>query len=325
MSYTHLTEEERYQIHAMIVAGSSVRAIADSLQRSPSTISREVRRNCGQRGYRPKQAHTLARGRARACRQRPRITLEQWRQVSERLRDGWSPEEIAGRARLEDSLKISHEWIYQFVYADKSAGGGLHTNLRCQKQRRKRYGSGRQRRGQIADRVGIEERPASVNDRSEIGHWEADTIRGKNQRGSCVTVVERMSRFTRLGKLNRSTAKKTAERLRKRLQPFADVVSSITSDNGKEFTAHRQISQSLDCEFYFADPYASWQRGTNENTNGLIRQYLPKSRDLRTLTGSEIRMIENRLNHRPRKCLGYLTPHEVLYNERLEMTVALRS
>jgi IS30 family transposase len=245
--------------------------------------------------------------------------------VARLLRDDWSPEEIAGRTRLEKSLKISHEWIYQFVYADKADGGDLHTHLRCRKQRRKRYGSGRQRRGQLADRVGIEERPESANARSEVGHWEADTIRGKNQRGGCVTVVERVSRFTRLGKLNRLTAKMTAERLRKRLASLADAVSSITSDNGKEFAAHRQVSQGLDCEFYFADPYASWQRGTNENTNGLIRQYLPKSRDLLTLTGPEIRSIENRLNHRPRKCLGYLTPHEVLFEQRTEMTVALRS
>jgi len=325
MSYTHLTKEERYQIRAMLIAEFSLREIAQRLGRNVGTISREIRRNRGQRGYRPKQAQELAEQRAQACRRRYRITYGQWRCVERLIRRDWSPEQVAARTRLEGTVQISHEWIYQFVYADKSLGGDLHAHLRCQKQRRKRYGSGQQRRGQIVDRIGIDQRPSAADDRSEIGHWEADTIIGKGRKGACLTAVERQSRFTRLAKLNRRTAQATARRLRDRLKPLVRAVRTITFDNGKEFANHHWVSNDLSCEAYFADPYASWQRGTNENTNGLIRQYLPKNRDMTTLTGAEIRMIENRLNHRPRKCLGYLTPHEVLHKTQKSLTVAPRS
>lgn len=222
-------------------------------------------------------------------------------------------------------MRVSHEWIYQFVYADKLLGGDLHTHLRCQKQYRKRYGSGKQRRGRLIDRVGVELRPAAANERAEIGHWEADTIIGRGWQGACLTVVERLSRYTRLAKLHRRTARATVCQLRNRLKPLIKAVRTITGDNGKEFGDHRRICSALECDFYFTDPYASWQRGTNENTNGLIRQYLPKSRNLATLTGPEVRMIENRLNFRPRKCLGYLTPHEVFHDTQLQLTVAPRS
>jgi transposase, IS30 family len=325
MSYTHLTREERYQTWALLGAGYSQRQIARRLGRSPSTVCREIRRNCGQRGYRSKQAHNLAQDRASTCRRRPRITPEQWRCVAQLIRRDWSPEQIAERTRLEGAVQISHEWIYQFIYADKQLGGDLHRHLRCQKKRRKRYGGGRQHRGRIVDRLGIEHRPRAADERSEIGHWETDTIIGKGKHSTCLTAVERLSRFTRLAKLHRRTARVTTRRLCRRLKPLVHAVHTITGDNGKEFSDHRRISAGLDCEFYFADPYASWQRGTNENTNGLIRQYLPRSRDMNTLTGGEIQKIEKRLNQRPRKCLGYLTPHEVFYDTRLKLTVAPRS
>ena len=175
MNYTHLTEEERYQIRAMLVAEFSIREIAQRLGRSASTICREIRRNRGQRGYRPKQAQEQAEQRASACRSRCRITPEQWRCVRRLLQRDWSPEQVAERTWLEGTVQVSHEWIYQFVYADQAVGGDLHTHLRCQKQRRKRYGSGRQRRGQIIGRVGIEQRPSAADERVEVGHWEADT------------------------------------------------------------------------------------------------------------------------------------------------------
>lgn len=325
MNYTHLTKEERYQIRAMMIAGYSLRQIAQSLERAASSISREMQRNRGQRGYRPRQAHEVARTRARVCRRRHRITLEQWRLVERLIRLDWSPEEIAERTRLESTVQISPEWIYQYIYADKALGGDLHAHLRCQRKRRKRYGSGRQRRGQIINRVGIEERPSAAENRTENGHWEVDTIIGKGRCGACLTAVDRRSRFTRIAKLNRRTARATAKQLHNRLVPLIAAVKTITGDNGKEFADHRRIRNQLDCTFYFADPYASWQRGTNENTNGLIRQYLPKQRNLQSLTGPEVRKIENRLNYRPRKCLGYLTPYEVFHDTRLQLTVAPRS
>lgn len=324
MVYTHLTREERYQISALRRAGHSMRAIAEMLDRDGSTISRELRRNRGVSGYWPVQAHTRARERAVTSRSRVRIGACQWRGIADLIRRQWSPEQIARRARWEGTLRISPEWIYRFVYADRAGGGDLVRHLRCQRQRRKRYASGRQCRGRIVGRVGIEHRPAVVARRIQPGHWEADTLIGKGRRGALLSAVERRSRFVRLGKLTRRTTQAVQQRMRRRLGPCAERVRTMTVDNGKEFAGHAGIGRALGCRIYFADPYASHQRGTNENTNGLIRQYLPKGRDLTTLTGAEVRAIENRLNHRPRKCLGFLTPHEVFNNTRESLTVALR-
>jgi len=324
IAYTHLAHEERYQIYVLKEADIQQSEIARLLGRSPSTISRELRRNRGQRGYRPKQAQQMAQGRARTSRTRRRITEHQWQGIATLIRQKWSPEQIADRAGLEQTLSISHESIYKFVYTDKGAGGDLWRCLRCQKLNRKRYGSGSVRRGRIQGRVGIEHRPAEVERRDRIGHWEADTIHGRRRRGAVLSLVERASRLTRLAKLSGATAKAVHDGAVRRLRSLANNVTSITADNGQEFAAHRAIAADLAADFYFADPYSPWQRGTNENTNGLIRQYLPKSRDLSTVTGPEIRKIENRLNHRPRKCLGFLTPHKVFNNTRLQLTVALR-
>ena len=180
-------------------------------------------------------------------------------------------------------------------------------------------------RGQIPGRRSIWERPAPVDARRQLGHWEADTLRGARRRAALLSVVERRSRYSRLAKLARLSARTARRALVARLSAFSARVRSLTADNGKEFAEHRQTSEDLRADFYFADPYAAWQRGTGENTNGLIRQYLPKTRDLSTVSGAEIRMIENRLNLRPRKCLDYLTPYEVFNNTRVELTVALRS
>lgn len=322
--YTHLTREERYQIYALMSAGHRQHEIAELLKRSRSTVSRELRRNRGQRDWRPKQAQVLAEARARGCRGRRRITPRQWQAVAGLLRRDFSPEQISARAVLEASLAISHEAIYRFVYADKAAGGTLWRHLRCQKPYRKRYGSGRERRGQLPARVGIEHRPAAADRRDRVGHWEADTLHGHRRGTAVLSLVERRTRLTRLAKLPRLTARAVRQGACRRLRPIAHRVWSLTADNGREFSEHQRIAATLKADFYFADPYASWQRGTCENTNGLIRQYLPKSRNLNTLTGPELRMIEHRLNHRPRKCLGFLTPHEVFLNTHTPLTVALR-
>lgn len=322
--YLHLALEERYQIYALMKAGHPQNEIAVLLGRSPSTLSRELSRNRGLRGYRPQQAQALAQDRASACRTRPRITARQWRAVGALIRADLSPQQIAERADLENTLAISHESIYRFLYAEKRAGGALWHRLRGQKPYRRRYGAGRTRRGQIPERIGIAQRPAAVERRDRIGHWEVDTVHGRRRRGAVLSLVERCSRLTRLAKLATASAGAVRDGSRRRLGPIAHRVASLTADNGKEFAAHQRIAADLGADFYFADPYSAWQRGTNENTNGLVRQYLPRSRDLTTLTGPEIRMIENRLNHRPRKCLGYLTPYEVFHNTQLKLTVALR-
>jgi IS30 family transposase len=308
MSYTQLTQEQRYQVYALLRMEHSQTDIADVLGFHRSTISRELQRNRGQRGYRPKQAHQFALQRRRQG--RARITARTWALVETKLRQDWSPEQIAGLFR-EQGLSISHEHIYQYVYADKRVGGNLWKHLRCRKKRRKRYGA-YDRRGNIPDRKSIEERPAVVDRRERLGDWEIDTIIGKGHRGALVTLTERRSRFTLLRKVNQKSAEQVAQAVLDLLS-WIQPLKTITSDNGKEFAAHQSLSRKLLIDFYFAHPYSSWERGTNENTNGLIRQYLPKERDLTTVTAEEEVMIMDRLNLRPRKCLDFRTPFEVFF------------
>jgi IS30 family transposase len=304
MNYTHLTREERYQIYALTKAGHAQSEIAKVLERSTSTISRELTRNRGGRGYRPKQAHSMAIER-QAMNART-IDDATWRFAQERLMLQWSPEQISGHA------DISPETVYQRVYADKRAGGLLWKNLRCQKQRKKRYGV-MERRGQIPNRLFIEDRPAIVETRSRVGDWEADTIIGKSHRQAIVSIVERKTGWTLIRKVERKTAQAVSQAMISLLKPHRKRVHTITSDNGKEFAGHEEIASELQTDFYFAHPYASWERGTNENTNGLIRQYFPKNRDFTTITQQEINTAMERLNNRPRKRLGYLTPNQVFF------------
>jgi len=319
--YTQLTQEERYQIDALMKAGHSLSEIACLLGRSKSTISREVRRNKGLRGYRPKQAHRLALERRRAkC--SPRIPDETWQWVERLLREDWSPEQISRWLAREKRLHVSHERICQHILQDKRAGGDLHTHLRCQKPRRKRYGT-YDRRGRIPNQKSIEERPAVVERRGRIGDWELDTIIGKGHSGVLVSVVERKSKLTLLAKVPDKTAQSVHQGILELLGPLEDRVHTLTADNGKEFAHHEAIAQALSAEFYFAHPYASWERGLNENTNGLVRQYFPKDRDFSTITDEEVQMVMDKLNNRPRKCLAMKTPNQVFFG--INPPVALAS
>ncbi len=307
--YKQLTREQRYQIYALKKEGHSRTVIARNVGVHKTTISRELTRNRGGRGYRPKQADELARARQQQ-RVRPRITAAQWTQVEDLLHQQWSPEQIAGRFALEQQASISHERIYHYVYADKARGGTLYRHLRCQKQRRKRYGS-YARRGQIPNRVLIDQRPEVVEQKARLGDWEADTIIGGQHKAAIVSLVERKSKLTRLAKVARNTAGLVTQAVRTQLQSLT--VKSITSDNGREFAGHQQIGQSLKADFYFAHPYHSWERGVNENTNGLVRQYFPKKSDFSKITDRQIEKVVTRLNNRPRKTLGYNTPNEVFF------------
>ncbi len=307
--YKQLTREQRYQIYALQKEGHSRTVIARNVGVHKTTISRELTRNRGGRGYRPKQADELARARQQQ-RVRPRITAAQWTQVEDLLHQQWSPEQIAGRFALEQQASISHERIYHYVYADKARGGTLYRHLRCQKQRRKRYGS-YARRGQIPNRVLIDQRPEVVEQKARLGDWEADTIIGGQHKAAIVSLVERKSKLTRLAKVARNTAGLVTQAVRTQLQSLT--VKSITSDNGREFAGHQQIGQSLKADFYFAHPYHSWERGVNENTNGLVRQYFPKKSDFSKITDRQIEKVVTRLNNRPRKTLGYNTPNEVFF------------
>jgi IS30 family transposase len=298
-------------------AGHNITQIADLLGRSKSTISRELRRNAGSRGYRPKQACELSRQRAQGSRNAALVAPWVKAQATALLQLQWSPEQIAGK------LPVSHETIYQYVYADKASGGKLWKNLRCQKQKRKRYAGGLDRRGQIPNRRPLSERPLHIEDRKQVGHWECDTVIGANHKQAIVTVVERKSGYAVMAKVSNKTSDLVGAAIIKVLKPFQARVKTLTYDNGKEFCGHVEIDQALGSTGYFARPFASWERGSNENFNGLLRQYVPKVRAMANITDEEIRMIENRLNNRPRKRLGFKTPAEVFHQSLSR--VALRA
>ncbi len=314
MSYAQLTREQRYQIYALMKAGHNQTRIAILVGCHKSTISRELRRNCGQKGYRPYQADELAFDR-QCDAYRARIAGQTWQQVERLLRLDWSPEQIAGRLKLEKQPTVSHECIYLHVYADKRRGGTLHRHLRSQKKQRKRY-SGYIRRGQIPNRTSIEQRPQIVASKRRYGDWEADTIIGARHQGGILSLVERKSKLTRLHKIESKGAREVKDTSIALLGPLVDRVHTITVDNGKEFCQHEQITAALHAPIYFAHPYASWERGLNENTNGLVRQYFPKKHDFARITNAEVGRVEDLLNDRPRKTLGYRTPNEVFFKER---------
>jgi len=321
MSYAHITLVERYQISALMEVGISAKAIALRLGRHKSSIYRELARNQGGRGYRPHQAQVKSELRRQEASSQPKKSADAWEYVKENLEQDWSPNEISGQMKQKKRESVSPEWIYQYVYKDKAAGGRLHEHLRCQKKRRKRYGSGHDRRGQIPNRRDIEERPQVVEERKRRGDWEGDTVVGKNHKGSVVTLVERKSLFVRIKLL----PDRKADSVTKAIQECLGKTNhrhTLTVDNGKEFAGHKELEATLGTKVYFAKPYSAWQRGRNEQTNGLIRQYIPKSFDLRQLSNSDIGRIEKKLNHRPRKSLGYRTPHEVFYKTK---GVALQS
>lgn len=320
MNYKQLAREQRYQIYALMKAGQNQAQIALVVGCDKSTISRELRRNRGEKGYRPKQADELAYDRQCGA-YRSRIAWETWQLVERLLRLEWSPEQIAGRLKFEKLPTVSHECIYLYVYAEKRRGGTLHKHLRSQKKQRKRYG-GHLRRGQIPNRTSIDERPHVVARKGRFGDWEADTIVGARHKGGILSAVERKSKLTRLRKLATKSAVEMKDNTIDLLAPLAAHVHTITVDNGKEFCEHEQIAAGLQARIYFAHPYASWERGLNENTNGLVRQYFPKKYDFDKISEKDLQQVEDLLNNRPRKTLGYRTPNEVSFKQR---SVALPS
>ena len=315
MSYTQLTREQRYQIYALLQAGRKLSEIGIIIGCHKSTISRELRRNAGRKGYRPKQAHEIALSR-RCLGHRTRITQVTWHRVELLLQLQWSPEQIQGRLRLEKQQTVSPEWIYQYIYADKRRGGILYRHLRSQKKQRKRY-RGHSRRAQIPNRTSIEKRPKIVDRKRRIGDWESDTMIGARHRGAILTCNERKSKLTLIRKLETKGALEVKRELVDLLAPVSDKVLTVTIDNGKEFSEHKAIAALLQTRIYFAHPYASWERGLNENSNGLLRQYFPKKTDFSQLTAADLQRAEARLNNRPRKTLGFKTPNEVFFKQRL--------
>ena len=316
-TYNQLTQEQRYQIYALRKTKHLLSEIATVIGVHKSSVSRELKRNQGNRGYRPQQAHELALG--RRSKSVPRITATVWAVVVKLLKQDWSPEQISGRLKKEQGICISHEWIYQYILADKRSNGDLYKHLRCQKKRRKRYGK-YERRGKLPNCRSIEERPAIVNARKRLGDWEVDTILGQKHKQAMVTLTERKSRFTLLAKVKRRTAQAVRKQVYRMLLPVKNKVHTLTSDHGKEFADHEQIAQMLELKFYFAHPYAAWERGTNENTNGLLRQYFQKKSDFQSVSNQELEQAMTRLNFRPRKTLRFKTPFEVFYHSSVALT-----
>ncbi len=311
MSYGHLSLAERHYIEIERKAGTSMNQIAKALGRSQSTLSREISRNTGQRGYRHKQANALAEQRHKNKFKAIKLTEEIKPLIESYLRQDWSPEQIAGRLEKEGMIKLHHETIYQYVLADKTAGGTLYKHLRHQKKTyRKRYGSAHNRTG-IPNRVDIGQRPQAVNERKRVGDWEADTLIGKNHKGAIITLDERKSKLRLAAPLQSKRAQHVKRAAIDLLQPIKLFVETITFDNGKEFSLHQAIAKALGCDTYFARPYHSWERGQNENANGLLRQYFPKSMELVNVAMKQVFEAVDKLNSRPRKCLGFKTPYEV--------------
>ena len=311
MAFKHLSPKERHYIEIELKNGISQNKIAEKLGRSQSSLSRELARNKGLRGYRHQQAHRMAQQRHQEKNKAVKLTEDIKRQITNYIRLDWSPEQVAGRLQKDGEIKLHHETIYQFIANDKRNEGTLYKHLRHQKKTyRKRYGSAHNRTG-IPNRVGIEERPAVANNRERVGDWEADTIIGKNHKGAIATLDERKTKLRLAVPLPGKKAKAVKQAMIDALMPLKKFVKTITYDNGKEFVQHEEVAKALKCVSYFAAPYHSWERGQNENANGLLRQYFPKSMELNNVTEKEVIKAVDKLNSRPRKCLGYRTPYEV--------------
>lgn len=332
--YQHLNADERNTLHRGLNDGLSCRQIARHLGRCPSTVTREIRRNQTTASYDAVTAGRQAQARCRRGRRKLVDGAPLAQAVVADLQAGWSPEQIAGRLKQmhpdERTRHVSHETIYRYIYAQPR--GELRKTLiaalrQSHKTRRPRT-RGPDRRGRLRDMVSIHERPAEVLDRAVAGHWEGDLIKGAGNASAVGTLVERKSRFVLLVKLDGTDATAVLEGFTRRMRTLpASLRQTLTYDQGKEMAQHQELAQRLNIRVYFADPHSPWQRPTNENTNGLLRQYLPKGTDLSGLSQRHLTMIAKRLNTRPRKCLGFRTPEEVLHQEinQLNAAVALQS
>ena len=328
MLYTHLTPFERGMIETLLQAGYSLRGIAKELGRNASTILREVNRNQeARKRYKAVRAQQGAiERRRRSVKPRKLDENPQLREyVEHKLREDWSPEQISGTLCIDfprqHAMRVSHETIYTHVYADKRTQGTLYEHLRQAHRTRRRRGNYKGKRGLLPGRVGIEKRPKAVEKRREVGHWEADLVLGRQSGPAIVTLVERKLGLLVACKVENRRAYTVSQAIIAALQRVpSKLLKSITFDNGKEFAHFKTIEHALKIRTYFADAYAAWQRGTNENTNGLLRQYFPKKSDFHLLEPRRLNQVVQTLNNRPRKRLNFRTPAELFRRA----TVALR-
>jgi IS30 family transposase len=322
MYYQQLTKDERYQIKACLQIDMKQVDIAKLLKRSPATISREIKRNTGKRGYRPKQANDQATMRRLTAEKSIKLTNEIKQDIVKLIKQELSPEQVCDYLITHGKTKLHHETIYRMLLQDKCDGGTLYKHLRhLHKSHRKRYGS-YERRGRIKNAVSIEQRPAIVDSRSRIGDWEGDTVIGKDHKSAIYTLVDRKSLYTVIVKLNGKNATELVDKTLKVLEPISNKIHTITYDNDLEFAEHERMAKALDADIYFAHPYSSWERGINENTNGLIRQYFPKGTDFNKVTDSQIEFVMKRLNTRPRKTRGGKQPVELFLGKAVDLLTA---
>jgi IS30 family transposase len=312
-TYKQLTYEQRCQIYALSKTGLSQNKIAKQLKVSQSTISREFFRNTGKRGYRFKQAQTSTDTRRLDACKAIKMTTKTIELIELKINEKWSPEQVSGWLREDQAIGISYETIYQHIWSDKQRGGYLFKHLRRKgKAYQSRSKDKQAGRGFIKNRIGIDVRPHVVDEKSRIGDWEIDLVIGKGHSGALVTIVERKTSFTVSTRVDDKSAKTVTAATIALLAPFKGAVLTITADNGKEFAYHEKMTESLKCDVYFAEPYCSWQRGLNENTNGLLRQYWPKSTDFKKISQSAVQDVIVNLNDRPRKKLNYKTPAKLM-------------
>jgi len=312
MNYKQLIDSQRYQIEAYLRAKYTITQIANELGVHKSTISRELKRNSKKQSYNATYAVLLTKERKQESYKRHIFDQNMKQYINKRLTQyQWSPEQIKGRCDLASVPMVSTERIYQYIYEDQALGGALYLHLRTARRWRKKRLNRKHQRGQIPNRVMIDQRPPEVDTKERFGDWEVDTIIGKNHKTAILTATERKSQFELMVKTDGTKAESIRKQMINLLAPFKKLVKTITSDNGKEFAKHQEIAKKLETEFYFAQPYSPWQRGLNEYNNKLIRQYLPKKTDFNLINNNTINMIISKLNNRPRKLLGYKTPNEV--------------
>jgi len=307
----HLTLNQRYTIEALISVNScSITEIASIIGVHKSTISRELKRNSKGKTYNPKFANNKY---LRNCKREPyKLTSDLTDEISKRLKKKDSPEQISDKLKKQGLFSISHEAIYLWVYEDKKAGGDLYLNLRQSHIKRNKRKASKDKRGMIPNRVSINERPEIVNKKERFGDYEGDTIIGKNHIGAIVTLTERVTKMVLMAKVETREAAEVEKAIIRLLKRSPIPPKTITFDNGKEFTNHERIAKALGCTIYFANPYCSWERGLNENTNGLIRQFIPKKTAFNEVSHQYVRTIENNLNNRPRKTLEFDSPFEFI-------------
>lgn len=315
----HLTQEQRYHISALVKTNHSRGQIAEQVGCSKSTVSRELRRNCDQRdgSYWPELAQRKTKARHKAKAKRRRFTVSVQAHVRQMLEEDYSPEQIVGHAARRGTDCVSHERIYKFVWDDKKQGGRLYRHMRTKGKRYVKRGGAKGKRGQIAGRVDIEHRPAIVEEKQRVGDLEMDLVVGRGHSGVLLTINDRATGMLKMAILGSKEAAMVQARAVELLADWKPCLHTITTDNGKEFAYHQKVADQLDVECYFAKPYHSWERGANENLNGLVRQYFPKGSSFEQVTQQQVNEVTEKLNQRPRKRFGYQSPNEVFQNATL--------